>query len=261
MALKILVIHSTSMVGKSTTVASLLHPRLKSPRVFSVEKQNQDAGRFGIDVVRYRAPDFKKLIEDIISEPNDLIVDVGASQYAEIMKEFARLNGAINDFDVVIVPTTPDGRVQEETLGTINTLRKVGLEPDKLRVLFNRATLDEEDDLELQFEPIIAYLTETTGLTCYKDLVVHENAIHSDLRAAGLSFQEVENDKTDYRKAVSEAVRKAPKSEETLRLVRRLSIQRAVASAKLILDAAFVALRLPAANAAATSTTQAKAEA
>ncbi|UIF89248.1 hypothetical protein [Cupriavidus sp. UYPR2.512] len=261
MPLKILVIHSTSMVGKSTTVASLLHPRLKSPRVFSVEKQNQDAGRFGIDVVRYRAPDFKKLIEDIIFEPRDLIVDVGASQYADVMKEFARLQGAINDFDVVIVPTTPDGRVQEETLGTIATLRKVGLEPEKLRVLFNRATLEEGDDLELQFEPIIAYLTVTPGLSFHKDLVVHENAIHSDLRAEGLSFQQVANDRTDYRKAVNEALRKAPKSEETLRLVRRLSIQRAVASAKLVLDAAFLALRLPAANADAQPTAQVQAEA
>ncbi|HJP58734.1 MAG TPA: hypothetical protein VJ865_01995 [Gemmatimonadaceae bacterium] len=259
MPLKILVIHSTSMVGKSTTVASLLHPRLNSPRVFSVEKQNQDAGRFGIDVVRYRAPDFKKLIEDIIIEPRDLIVDVGASQYTDIMKEFARLRGAINDFDVVIVPTTPDGRVQEETLGTIATLRKVGLQPERLRVLFNRATLDEGDELELQFEPIIAYLTDTPGLSYSEDLVVHENPIHSDLRAEGLSFEEVANDRTDYRKAVDQALRKAPKAEETLRLIRRLSIHRAVASAKLDLDAAFLALRLPTTKAEARPTAQVEA--
>lgn len=119
MPLKLLVIHSTSLVGKSTIVASLLHPRLNAPRVFSVEKQNQDAARYGIEVVRYRVPDFKQLMEDILLETHDLIVDVGASQYADMMKEFARLRGAINDFDVVIVPTTPDGRVQEETLTTI----------------------------------------------------------------------------------------------------------------------------------------------
>ncbi|KAH0438486.1 hypothetical protein A8H39_01065 [Paraburkholderia fungorum] len=248
MPLKILVIHSTSMVGKSTTVASLLHPRLNSPRVFSVEKQNQDAGRYGIDVVRYRAPDFKKLIDDIIIEPRDLIVDVGASQYADIMKEFARVRGAINDFDIVIVPTTPDGRVQEETLGTIETLRKVGLQPEKLRILFNRTTIDQGDDLDQQFEAVIVYLTETKGLTYYDDLVIYENPIHSDLRAEGLSFEEVSSDPTNYRKVVDEALRKAPNSPETLTLIRRLSIQRAVASAKLDLDAAFVALRLPAAH-------------
>ncbi|MGF6604459.1 hypothetical protein P3T23_009214 [Paraburkholderia sp. GAS448] len=248
MPLKILVIHSTSMVGKSTAVVSLLHPRLNSPRVFSVEKQNQDAGRYGIEVVRYRAPDFKKLIDDIIIEPKDLIVDVGASQYADIMKEFARVRGAINDFDVVIVPTTPDGRVQEETLGTIETLRKVGLQPEKLRVLFNRATIEQGDDLDLQFEPVIVYLTETRGLSYHDDLVVYENPIHSDLRAEGLSFEQVANDTTNYRKMVDEALRKAPKSPETMALIRRLSIQRAVASAKLDLDAAFVAIRLPAAH-------------
>lgn len=256
MPLKILVIHSTSMVGKSTTVASLLYPRLNSPRVFSVEKQNQDASRFGIDVVRYRAPDFKKLIDDIIIEPRDLIVDVGASQYADIMKEFARVRGAINDFDVVIVPTTPDGRVQEETLGTIETLRKVGLQPEKLRVLFNRATIDEGDDLDLQFEAVIAYLTVTPGLSYHDDRVVHENPIHSDLRAEGLSFEEVANDTTNYRKVVDEALRKAPKSQETMRLIRRLSIHRAVASAKLDLDDAFLALRLPTVNAVALPTAQ-----
>lgn len=260
MPLKILVIHSTSMVGKSTTVASLLHPRLNSPRVFSVEKQNQDVGRFGIDVVRYRAPDFKKLIDDIIIEPRDLVVDVGASQYADIMKEFARVRGAINDFDVVIVPTTPDGRVQEETLGTIETLRKVGLQPDKLRVLFNRATLDEGDDLDLQFEPVIAYLTVTPELYYHEDLVVHENPIHSDLRAEGLSFEEVAKDTTNYRKVVDEALRKAPKDQETMRLIRRLSIQRAVASAQLDLDAPFRALRLPSEHADALPTVRVEAE-
>lgn len=126
------------------------------------------------------------------------------------MKEFARVRGAINDFDVVIVPTTPDGRVQEETLGTIETLRKVGLQPEKLRILFNRATIDQGDDLDVQFEPVIVYLTETPGLSYFGGLVVYENPIHSDLRAEGLSFQEVGNDTTNYRKVVDEALLKAP---------------------------------------------------
>lgn len=257
---KILVIHSTSMVGKSTTVASLLHPRLRSPRVFSVEKQNQDAGRYGIDVVRYRASDVKNLIDDIIIEPMDLVVDVGASQYADVMKEFTRVRGAINDFDIVIVPTTPDGRVQEETVGTIETLRKVGLQPEKLRVLFNRATIDQGDDLDVEFEPVIVYLTTTPGLSYNPDLVVYENPIHSDLRGEGLSFEQVANDKTDYRKLVDDALRKAPKSPEAITLIRRLSIQRAVASAKLDLDSAFVALRLPVAHAEAVTAARVGAE-
>ncbi|TES73149.1 hypothetical protein E2P84_22595 [Burkholderia cepacia] len=245
MPLKILVIHSTSLVGKSTTVASLLHPRLKQPRVFSVEKQNQDASRYGIEVVRYRSGDLKKLIDDIIIERRNLIVDVGASQYSDVMKEYSRVRGAINDFDVAIVPTTPDGRVQEETLGTIELLLKAGLQPEKLRVLFNRATIDADEDLDVQFEPVIAFLTQTSGLAYYSDLVVYENQIHADLRAEGLSFDQVANDKTDHKKVVDEALRKSPDSPDTMAKIRRLGIQRAVVSAKMELDTAFAALRLP----------------
>lgn len=245
MALKILVIHSTSLVGKSTAVASLLHPRLQNPRIFSVEKQNQDASRYGIEVVRYNGTDFKTLFDAIIAEPRDLIVDVGASQYSGVIKEFGRLAGSIDDFDIVLVPTTPDGRVQEETLGTIDTLRKVGMRPDKLRVLFNRATIDDPSELTFQFEPVIAYLEKRLGISCHKELILYENPIHSELRAEGLSFEEVARDTTNYREKVTEAVRTSPRSDETQALIRMLSLQRAVNSARLAFDEAFKALRLP----------------
>jgi len=242
--LKILVIHSTSMVGKSTAVASLLHPRLNSPRVFSVEKQNQDSSRYGINVERYDTQDFQKLIDDVMLSTGDLIVDVGASQYVDVVNEFARIHGAVNDYDVVIVPTTPEGRYHEETIGTIETLRKVGLETEKLRVLFNRATIRAGQKLDSEFLPVIAYLT-TEGLPCYEDLVVHDNKIHEGLRATGVSFLEVVSDPTDYRKLFKAAQEKDPHSHETLTLQRRFNLQRTVAAVKLSLDKAFAALRLP----------------
>lgn len=245
MPLKILVIHQTGFVGKSTITASLLHPRLKSPRIFSVEKHNLDASSYGLEVVKYRGPEFKKLMENIILETSDLIVDVGVSQYADMKKEFTRQNGAINEFDVVIVPATPDSRVQEETLTTIEALRKTGLKMDKLRILFNKATIDEEDDLSVQFEDVIAYLIADRDIPYYKDLVLFENAIHSDLRDLKVSFQQMERDKTDYARAVTQARQKDPTGPETLRLVRLLAIQRGVCSAKAELDKAFESLRLP----------------
>ncbi|GAB3628086.1 plasmid stability protein StbB [Pandoraea terrae] len=248
MPVKILVIHSTSLVGKSTIVASLLHPQLNSPGVFSVETQNQGAGRYGIDVVRYCASNFQQLFDDIILEPNDLIVDVSASQYFYIMDEFDRVRGAINDFNVVIVPTTPDGRVQEDTIGAIEMLRKVGLQLEKLRVLFNRATADQDNDPDIQFERVIRYLKETPGLYYYEGLVVYESPIHADLHEEGLSFHQMMNDRTDYRTALDEEIRRDPRGAETIRLVRTLAIQRTVASVKENLDHVFAALRLPAVN-------------
>ncbi|OBR50541.1 hypothetical protein [Paraburkholderia tropica] len=245
MSIKILVIHTTGLIGKSTTVASLLHPRLKDARVFSVEKQNQDASRYGISVDVYLPADIKKLRENTVLETNNLIVDVGSSQYAEVVKEFGRLRGSINDFDVVIVPTIPDQRAQEETLTTIEGLRKVGLHPEKLRILFNKATIEPDGPLEAEFEDILVYLHQHQELPFYEDLVLYDNPIHSDLRSEGLSFETVLKDTTDYRTAVKEAVKNAPRSPETLRLVRRMGLQLAVNSAQRDLDAAFVALRLP----------------
>jgi len=245
MPIKLLVIHSTSMVGKSTTVATLLHPRLESPRVFSVEKQNQDAARYGIDVVRYHATEFNRLMEDIELETKNLVVDVGASQYAEMIKGFDRARGVINDFDAVLVPTTPDGRVQEETLTTIETLRQVHLQMHRLRIIFNRTTLEQSEGLERQFEDVIAHLFADKQIPYYKDLVLFDNPIHADLREAGLSFHQMVNDQTNYRKILDEAKKKDPRGAGTIRLVRMLAIQRAVNRAKEDLDRAFAALRLP----------------
>lgn len=74
---------------------------------------------------------------------------------------------------------------------------------------------------------------------------MYENQIHADLRAEGLSFDQVANDKTDHKKVVDEALRKSPDSPDTMAKIRRLGIQRAVVSAKMELDTAFAALRLP----------------
>ncbi|ODV44484.1 hypothetical protein AWV79_07585 [Cupriavidus sp. UYMMa02A] len=151
----------------------------------------------------------------------------------------------------MIVPTTPDGRVQEETLGTIETLRKVGLQPAKLRVLFNRATLDEGEDLDLQFEPVIAYLSVTSG--CPTTMISSSSRIRftrTYALKASHSTRWQTTRPTTARPSTKPCARRR-RSPEAMTLIRRLSIHRAVASAKLDLDAAFRALRLPSAQAEA----------
>lgn len=245
MSKKILVVHVASHVGKSAIVVSLLHPRMNSPRVFSVDKQNFDASAYGIEVVRFDASGLTKIMDTIAAEPGDLIVDVGFLQFNDMMREFSRLQGAINDFDIVIVPTTPDRRAQEETITTVLTLLNVGLETEKLRIIFNRMRGDPEDGLEDEFDQILAFGRSNDAIPIYDDLVIRENDLHSDLRIARVSFQQMISDCTDYKAAVTEAVAKDPNSPNTRRLIKFRNLHRAAVSANAELDAVFSALLLP----------------
>ncbi|WP_321935279.1 hypothetical protein [Paraburkholderia sp. J8-2] len=246
MPYKILIAHQSGMVGKSTTVASLLYPRLPgSLKVFSVEDVNQDAARYGLTVHRYRAADFSALWHDINMETANVLVDVGASNYLQFMNEIMDLEDAINDFKAVIIPCTPDRRAQEETVTTIEDLSKAGLAPHKLRVIFNRSTSRRGTPPDHEYRVIVAYLKDHPEYSYYEDLVVPNKKVHTDLAAAGKSIADILSDATDHQAELEKAIKQNVGPKEQERLLRAATLQRAVRGAELDLQSAFRALRLP----------------
>jgi hypothetical protein len=244
-SLKILVIHSAGFVGKSTLTASLLQPRLPGAwRVYSVEQQNQDASRYGIAVIRYRATEFPAMWQDMVMDDSHVLVDVGASNYLAFMNQLRQVPGTINDFDLVIVPCTPDHRAQDETAATIDDLSRLGLTPEKLRVIFNRSAADGTP-IEREYRNVVAYLTARPKYTLYEDLVLPDRACHTDLGAAGRSISEVLTDSTNYAAALELAVKQKADPAERSRLARATALYRAAQGAEADLQRAFEALRLP----------------
>ena len=77
--------------------------------------------------------------QDMVMDDSNVLVDVGASNYLAFMNQLRQVPGTINDFGLAIVPCTPDHRVQDETVATIDDLSRLGLAPEKLRVVFNRS--------------------------------------------------------------------------------------------------------------------------
>lgn len=245
MPYRILLVSSTGLVGKSTAVASLLYPRLPGNlKVFSVEEQNQDASRYGIPVIRYRAAEFAVMWEDLQMETANALVDVGASNYLDFMDALLEFPGVVNDFDAVVVPCTPDRRTQEEAVTTVEDLSKVGLDPDKLRVLFNRSTARRGTPPDDEFQIVVAYLQLHPEYHFYPDLVIPNRGVHSNLAAAGKSINDVLKDTRDYAAEIEDAVTRKDDAGKR-KLVHAQMLKIAVTGAEGDLQAAFEALRLP----------------
>src|ERR1700730_11143172 len=152
----ILILHTAGLVGKSTITASVLYPRVGAdPIVLSVETLCQDASRYVFPAERFRAAECPAIMRRVQLAESSVIVDVGASNFVAFLQKLSNNPGSLDDFDIVLVITTPDARVQQETISTIETLADVGLDPSKIRILFNRA--DREASVPTQFEHVVAY--------------------------------------------------------------------------------------------------------
>jgi hypothetical protein len=254
MPVKILVAQALGNVGKSTTVASLLYPRLNKPDVISVEITNEDAAKFGIPVKRYQGNDFPLIMQDVVYAKGNVIVDVGASQFIDFSQGLLDHPEAIDDYDVVIIPVTPEDRAQREAFTTLETLIAAGMPAAKLRILFNRVIRRNNTELsrcvEMQFVHLLAYADLHPEIPVNLDAAVPEAQIHADLASNGLSLAEMLADQADYASLAKAAVREDRARAETERLVRMMGLQRATRGMVSHLDSAFTALKVPVTEAA-----------
>jgi len=251
MSSKILVIHTSGMVGKSTVTASVLYPNLgPNVEVISVESLNQDASRYGIPVTKMRASEWERIHTRILLSPESLIADVGASSFVAFRQALQEHPGAMLAFDAVVVVTTPDVRVQQESITTIEALAAVGMLPEQLRVVYNRATNDRDFDIE--FEHVLAYLNAKGDYSIHPAAIVYESTVYTQLASEGTTLQAMLSDSTDYPKLIREestrnkAANRHHETSEAMRLARLYSLKMKCQGVAQHLQEAFSALRLPA---------------
>jgi MinD-like ATPase involved in chromosome partitioning or flagellar assembly len=231
--MKVCVINFSGNVGKTTVAANMLTPRMGAT-LFSVESLNQDAAGDGIEVKRMRAERFGQLQKQAL-EHDAVVVDVGASNAEMFLEMMGEYDESHRDYDYFVVPTVKDRKQTADTLNTIRALRQLGVEPQRIRVLFNKVGL--HDVVAEEFEQI-------HGLAVDGDFILNEDAKLIDnevfelIKDSDMTLAEVIADPTDHR----EALRRETTPEGKSARIDRLAIKRLATSCARNMDTAYAAL-------------------
>jgi MinD-like ATPase involved in chromosome partitioning or flagellar assembly len=230
---KVCVLNFSGNVGKTTVAANMLMPRMGAT-LFSVESLNQDASGDNVELKRLRAERFGQLQKQVLEHDN-VIVDVGASNaemFLEMMREYTESH---RDYDYFVVPTVKARKQSADTVNTILALRKLGVEPERIRVLFNKVTL--RDDLAEEFGQLFG-LASDGEFILNKNAKLIDNEVFELIKDSKMSLAEVIADPTDHRELLRHET--TPEGKSTR--IDNLALKRLSTSCAANMDAAYAAL-------------------
>lgn len=195
--MKVAVISYSGNVGKTTVAAHLLAPRIPVAKIHAVETINETATEMGLEVEQLRSERFVALYKGLLTA-SDAIVDVGASSAEDFIARMAKIDSSHVEIDYFVVPTTPGGKEQRDTVRTLQALGEVGVEPGRILVLFNRV---RSEDVKEEFAPIFGFARQR-GFVARAEAAIEENEVFDLLSARKTSIAAVLADETDYRQMV-----------------------------------------------------------
>jgi Flp pilus assembly CpaE family ATPase len=198
---KIAVISFSGNIGKTTVAAQMLKPRMPGATMFSVESINSDAGADGVDVERVRGRKFRELQQQLMMLES-AIVDVGASNVEDFLKGMQQQAGSHEEFDAFVVPVVKAAKQQVDTVNTIRALSELGVEADRIRVVFNRVETDES--VETEFAALFGFALSSRACTVNGNAVIYANDVYDLAKTQGKSISDIKDDPTNYRAKLRE---------------------------------------------------------
>ncbi len=233
--MKVVVINFSGNVGKTTVAGHLLKPRMGNAPIFSVESINVDASADGLDVEKMKGKKYGNLVQELM-KLDDAIVDVGASNVEEFIKLMQQYDSSHEEFDYFVIPVVKEKKQQADTINTIQALKRLGIAKNKIRVVFNKAEVD--DEIEEEFQSILGYANQEKSFLANPKAVIHVNEVFERMKEVGKSLGDITADPTDYRAKL----REAKDDDEKDHCVRMVALKRLGVTANKNLDAAFSAI-------------------
>lgn len=233
--MKIAVINFSGNPGKTTLVDNLLAPRMTAQK-FRVETVNTGALNDPL-AETVKGKDFGELQEELMLLES-AIVDVGASNVEEFIKQMGQFDGSHEEFDCFVVPVVSEKKQQIDSANTIETLAALGVPAHKIRVVFNKVELEDAGDVSRLFSTIFGLHAATRCFTLKPDAVVFRNDIFERLLTLQKSVSDIVADTTDYRALL----REARDDDAKAHAVGMISAQRLAKSAQKNLDDVYQAL-------------------
>ena len=174
--MKIVVAGISGNLGKSTLAAHMLVPRMKNAKLLIVESINQDTKNLVDCSEKIRGEDFKKIYMELVLN-DEIVVDVGASNAEAFFEGLASFSQGYDEVDVFIIPVVPGAKEQAESVLTARMLEAMGVEKEKIRIVFNRVRRSVEDE----FGEILHQASELDCFVANPECIVFENDIYEDL--------------------------------------------------------------------------------
>lgn len=231
MYLNIAVVNNSGNVGKSTICDILLKPRLEGAQVVKVETINSD----GTNDEKFSAEHFEDVLNKM-DEHDCSIIDVGSSNIENFLLKMQEFKSSHEDIDYFLVPVTPSNKQQVDSVSTIENLMTLGIEPERIKVVFNMA--NKKLAVTKEYAEFLSGLPSSISLSDYP--VVFESTVFDLLAKIDRPFLDVLNDKRDYRSLI----RQSESKEERNVLSFERSAHRLVNGFNDELDQAFSALKL-----------------
>ncbi|EGU33978.1 StbB family protein [Vibrio scophthalmi] len=225
--MKICVINFSGNVGKSIVSQHLLKPRLENSEIISVESINSD----GTNDEKIKGKRFTEIIRRVLDIDN-VIVDVGASNVEDFLQQMKKSIGSQDDFDYFIVPTIFKNKQITDTVSTIDALDEMGIEKERIRVIFN--IIDDDTNFQHDFARIFKC---KNSAVISERICIYENELFNRLNEISdfVSIAELANDETDYKALIQTTEDKHQRSE----LITKLGLKRLAIGVERMLDTTF----------------------
>lgn len=188
----------TGKVGKSTFVNNVLAPRMPDAKIYRLETINL-SGKSESEVVQMKGKDIVKL-QNALAKVESAIVDIGASNIEAFLLSLAQQPGAHMDYDYFVIPVEATDKKSEaidEFLNLVKILHDQGVEPERIKVLFNKLPVDSEIEYEMRK---VFKAHEVQGFfTLNKFAVITDSPAFAALSEVQKSFSAMCEDTTNYR--------------------------------------------------------------
>lgn len=198
----IAVMSFTGKVGKSTVSNNILFPRMPGAKMIRLETLNV-SGRSGADdEMKMKGRELDKL-QDELAKTKSAIVDIGSSNVEAFVLALNQQGNAHLDFDFFIIPVEANSAKHnefEEAVKTIEALTRIGISPEKIKVVFNKLNIDNV--VEEEMVRLFNYHRKNKNFTLNKRAVIHETPAFKAIGAVQKSYDQLLADDTDYRSAI-----------------------------------------------------------
>lgn len=190
--LKIAVMNNSGNVGKTTVCEMLLHPRIPDSEIISIETINSDSAG------NYSAHDFMEITKKI-NLMNSVIIDVGASNIEIFSKQMEDYPDTQEYIDYFIIPVTPTNKQQHDSLKTIRNLILLGVENERIKIVFNRC--GHNKNVKSEFSYVVSN-EDFKKLNINNYPVIPESEVFYHLANTDKKFFSVLADQRDFRSLI-----------------------------------------------------------
>lgn len=138
---RVLIVNSSGNSTKTTTGRGLVKQRMQEPTYYKVCCTNKKikSDEFMVTADRLSS------VHQKLMQSTSVIVEVEISAYEQTINRMKEMEGCHDDYDFILVPVINSSpKLIKDSVRTIEKLIEIGVSPNKVRVLFNRASNSDE---------------------------------------------------------------------------------------------------------------------